>query len=86
MQQKQPIPLVHAGESVRLEERGPVPDGYLGHRSTPAELEEQFTDEPELVRLGLGGWLVVLILGPIIAFLLLGLLWHMLAGPFANPG
>lgn len=65
--------------------RGPVPDGYLGHRATPEELEtiaDWEDSEYEPVRLGLRGWAAVVILGPIIVILMLGLLMLL----FVDPG
>jgi hypothetical protein len=54
--------------------RGPIPDGYLGHRANPDERSQW---EYESVELGPLGWVIVVMLVPIITITLAALmLWR----------
>lgn len=74
LDQKQPIPLDYADESVRLEERGPVPDGYLGYRKSSQELDDRLGDDVGPVESEAPEWMPTLFILPLILVLLIYLL------------
>lgn len=43
---------------------GPIPDGYLGHRASPDDLEDVSEQPSDLTELGPREWVLVAILTP----------------------
>ena len=79
MDAKRPIPLNYADDATRLEERGPIPDGYLGHRATPEE-EPDLEDEGTQFERSVEEWTITLLVGPFTFLLILGMIFYFFIG------